>query len=33
MEYNRFKNKRFNDGVYYTNLILKKEALEPSDFD
>ena len=35
MEYNRFKTKRFNDGIYYTNLILKKVeiVLEPSDFD
>jgi putative DNA primase/helicase len=35
MEYNRFKTKRFNDGIYYTNLILKKVEviLEPSDFD
>ena len=34
MEYNRFKTKRFNDGIYYTNLIFKKvENIEPSDFD
>ena len=33
MEYNRFKYKKMKDGYYYTNLILKKEALEPSDFD
>lgn len=35
MEYNRFKTKRFNDGIYYTNLILKRVevVLEPSDFD
>ena len=34
MEYNRFKTKRFNDGIYYTNLIFKKvENVEPSDFD
>jgi hypothetical protein len=35
MEYNRFKTKRFNDGIYYTNLILKRVEviLEPSYFD
>jgi len=34
MEYNRFKTKRFNYGIYYTNLISKKVVIvEPSDFD
>ena len=33
MDYNRFKNRRFTDGVYYTNLKIKQVAtIEPSDF-
>jgi hypothetical protein len=33
MDYNRFKYRRFTDGVYYTNLKIKQVAtIEPSDF-
>ena len=33
MDYNRFKNKKMNDGYYYTNLKLKQvSTIEPSDF-